>query len=95
VLKAARIGGLLAAREIATCALQAEFSVVVTDSIEGVTGMSAAVHLAASLPAPRRAIGLGGARLLDGCGAFARPHLRAHSPGLQVNFDTTEMPEQL
>jgi o-succinylbenzoate synthase len=65
VVKAARLGGLRAALRLAerACALGVE--VVVTDSLEGPIGMSAAVALGAALPEPRRPVGLAGARLLE------------------------------
>ncbi len=65
ILKAARLGGLRPALHLARVARDLDLDVVVTDSLEGPIGMTAAVELAAALPAPRRAVGLGGARLLE------------------------------
>jgi o-succinylbenzoate synthase len=62
VLKATRLGGLSRCVELAALAAGAGLKPCVTDSIEGPLGMTAAVHLAAALPAPSLAVGLGGAR---------------------------------
>ena len=64
VIKTARLGGPTATLRIAREALAAGLAVVVTDSIETSVGAAVAVHLAAALPPPRLAVGLGGRSLL-------------------------------
>lgn len=65
VVKAARLGGLTAALVLARAAHAAGLGVTVTDSIESAVGRAAALHLAAALPVPRAALGLGGGMLLE------------------------------
>jgi len=64
IVKPAALGGLRPARRIAACARDAGVAVVVTGLIDGALGTAAALHLAASLPAPLRAAGLATDRLL-------------------------------
>lgn len=66
VIKLARVGGPRKAVELARQARRLGVRVAVTDSIETSVGRAAALHVAAALPAPRQAVGLGGALLLDG-----------------------------
>ncbi|HUY29270.1 MAG TPA: o-succinylbenzoate synthase [Candidatus Binataceae bacterium] len=86
VLKAARVGGLSAGIELARSARDLGLGVVVTDSIETEVGMSAALHLAAAIPAPHLAIGLGGSIWFgsEAAGRFtdAPAVLTLHGPGL-------------
>ena len=89
VLKAARVGGPTRMLALARAAAAAGLPVVVTDSIESTIGMSVAVHVAASLPAPRFAVGLGGAQLSwagDGVAShpLCVPWLVPVGPGLTV-----------
>lgn len=89
VLKLARVGGPRAAVALARHARSLGLRVALTDSIETAVGRAAAVHVAAALPAPHQAIGLGGAMLLAGdplCGAVAAPTatVRSDGPGLGV-----------
>ncbi len=88
VLKAARLGGLSRCAELAALAARAGLAPCVTDSIESALGMSAAVHLAAALPNPTLAVGLGGARYIS-ARALApfpgfSPSLRAAGAGFAV-----------
>ena len=88
VLKAARLGGLSQCAELAALAARAGLAPCVTDSIESAVGMSAAVHLAAALPKPTLALGLGGARYIS-ARALApfpgfSPSLRAAGAGFAV-----------
>lgn len=66
VLKLVRVGGPRAAVALARHARSLGLRVALTDSIETAVGRAAAVHVAAALPAPHQAIGLGGAMLLAG-----------------------------
>jgi o-succinylbenzoate synthase len=89
VLKAARLGGPTRCLELASLASATGMRTVVTDSIETAIGMGVAVHLAAALPGPPEAIGLGGARLLvtpaDPAGDFeVSPWVRPAGPGFRV-----------
>ncbi len=63
VLKPAFTGGIGVARRMARRAASAGIGVMVTHALEGVVGRLAALHLAASLPGPLLACGLGGPRL--------------------------------
>ena len=90
VLKTARLGGPTATLRIARAALAAGLAVVVTDSIETSIGAAVAAHLAAALPPPRRAIGLGGASLLAAdLTADGKPHpapfVQPAGPGLGLD----------
>jgi o-succinylbenzoate synthase len=63
IVKPAALGGLQPAQRIAACALAAGVGVVVTGMLDSALGTAAALQLAAALPAPLRAAGLGaGAR---------------------------------
>lgn len=88
VLKAARLGGPTGGLQIARLAAAAGIKTAVTDSIESAVGTSTALHLAAALPRPYLAAGLGGLSLLadHGCGRAHRlsPWLRPRGPGLGV-----------
>lgn len=89
VLKAARLGGPTRALALARAAAAHGLRVVITDSLESGVGMRVAVHLAAALPLPRPAVGLGGVRLLAVHGDRAAhtppaPCLTAIGPGLEV-----------
>lgn len=89
VLKAARVGGPTRLLALARYAQLAALPVVVTDSLESVIGMSLALHMAAALPEPRAAVGLGGAQLVaaDGPAGSHRlrvPRLVPGGPGLTV-----------
>jgi o-succinylbenzoate synthase len=64
VLKAARLGGLGRCAALASLGARAGLAPCVTDSLESAVGMAAAVHLAAALPYPALAAGLGGARCI-------------------------------
>jgi o-succinylbenzoate synthase len=89
VLKAARLGGLRAALWLAERARALGIDAVVTDSLEGPIGMSAAVELAAALPEPRRPIGLAGARLLHESAVpdlLRAAEIRVPRPGLGVSL---------
>jgi o-succinylbenzoate synthase len=89
VLKAARVGGPTRLVALARLAHAAGLPVIVTDSIESTIGMSVAVHVAAALPGPRFAVGLGGAQLLMAESGVAphplcRPWLAPVGPGWGV-----------
>jgi len=89
ILKAARVGGPTRLVALAQRARAAGLPVIVTDSIESAIGMSIAVHVAAALPGPGSAVGLGGAQLLaPAAGAASHPlgvpWLRPAGPGLVV-----------
>jgi o-succinylbenzoate synthase len=64
IVKPAALGGLRPARQIAACARAAGVPVVVTGFLDAALGTAAALHFAASLPAPLRAAGLATDRLL-------------------------------
>ena len=90
VVKAQRLGGLRPALRLADRALALGLEVVVTDSLEGPVGMSAALHLAVVLPA--RAVGLGGARLLEAVPPFLQgPEASVRGPGLGVSPQDAEL----
>ncbi|MGH7856607.1 MAG: mandelate racemase/muconate lactonizing enzyme family protein, partial [Candidatus Binatia bacterium] len=88
VLKAARVGGPTPVLALARLGQTAGLRVVVTDSIESSVGRSAAVHLAAALPEPHAAVGLGGAMLLErdvlADGAPPGARVSPRGPGLGV-----------
>ncbi len=65
VLKPALLGGIRPAREIASLAIEAGIGVVVSTVFETAVGIAGGVHLAASLPGPERAHGLGTVSLLE------------------------------
>jgi o-succinylbenzoate synthase len=66
ILKAARLGGLKAALEIARIAVQAGCQVVVTSSLESGIGVAANAHLASALPGPSPDHGLSTGLLFEG-----------------------------
>lgn len=87
VIKLARVGGPRAAFALAHHARSLGIRVALTDSIETAVGRAAAVHVAAALPGPHQAIGLGGALLLEAdpvLGDVGEPvaHAFASGPGL-------------
>jgi o-succinylbenzoate synthase len=91
VLKAARLGGPTRSLKLASIAAAAGMRTVVTDSIETAIGMGVAVHLAAAIPGPRSAVGLGGARLLTGsaeapCDLGRSPSLMPAGPGFRIEL---------
>jgi o-succinylbenzoate synthase len=95
VLKTARVGGPSTALRLAEEAGAAGLEVVITDSIETAIGMSVAAHVAAALPPPRLALGLGGVRLIAGSIVDAEcplraPCVRARGPGLGVTARSME-----
>ena len=95
VLKAARTGGPLRALALARRAADAGLRVIVTDSLETSVGGRLAVHLAAALPEPRAAVGLGGAVLLARdpgapAGWGAAPWIVAAGPGLEATVSARE-----
>jgi o-succinylbenzoate synthase len=89
VIKLARVGGPRAAVALAQHARSLGIRVALTDSIETAVGRAAAVHVAAALPGPHQAIGLGGALLLatdplTGEAGEPTAHAVASGPGLGV-----------
>jgi o-succinylbenzoate synthase len=89
VLKLSRVGGprqaLWLARRAHACGLR----VAITDSIETSVGQAAALHVAAALPRPRSAVGLGGAFVLARDPILSdlpqpSPRAIAHGPGLRA-----------
>jgi len=87
VIKLARVGGPRAAVALAQHARSLGIRVALTDSIETAVGRAAAVHVAAALPGPHQAIGLGGALLLAADPVLAKvgepvAHAVASGPGL-------------
>lgn len=64
VLKPAALGGLAAATRIAALAASADVGVLVTSFLDSALGVSAALHLAASLPGDAPACGLATGELL-------------------------------
>ena len=65
VLKPMALGGLRATRELAVAAIDAGLGAVITSVFDTAVGVSAAVHLAASLPGQERAHGLATVGLLE------------------------------
>jgi o-succinylbenzoate synthase len=65
IVKPAALGGLQPAQRIAESALAAGVGVVVTGMLDSALGTAAALHLAAALPDPLRAAGLGGDALFE------------------------------
>ncbi len=65
ILKPAVLGGLRASQRIAARAHAAGWGVVVTSALDSAIGLSAALQLAAVLPAPHLAAGLATGALLD------------------------------
>jgi o-succinylbenzoate synthase len=91
VLKTARLGGPTRSLKLALIAAASGMRTVVTDSIETAIGMGVAVHLAAALPGPRSAIGLGGACLLTGsaeapCDLDRSPSVMPAGPGFRIEL---------
>ncbi|MDH3521216.1 MAG: o-succinylbenzoate synthase [Myxococcales bacterium] len=89
IVKPAALGGLRPAQRIAACALGAGIDVVVTGLLDAAIGSAAALHFAASLPAPLRAAGLAGDALLAAdLALLPRVHAGARAlpegPGLGV-----------
>lgn len=92
VLKAARVGGPSKCLEIVKAARAIGVAkIVITDSMETAVGMSAAIHLAASLAPVGTAVGLGGAESavpgsVDGVAAVREASwVYASGPGLSVS----------
>lgn len=65
VLKAMALGGVRPTRELAVAAIEAGLGVVVTSIFDTAIGVAGALHLAASLPGPKRAHGLATVGLLQ------------------------------
>ncbi|MFN2424875.1 MAG: o-succinylbenzoate synthase [Candidatus Binatia bacterium] len=90
VLKLERVGGPLAALEMAAAATRAGLEVVFTDSIEGAVGRAATAHVAAAAyeraGVPPSAVGLGGLFLLDE-GEDAAGEIPVYGPGLGLEID--------
>jgi len=93
ILKAARLGGLKAALDVAKVVIETRRSVVVTTSLESDIGIAASAHLAAAVSADALAQGLAtgllfkenlvSPRLLPANGMLATPN----GPGLGVKVD--------
>lgn len=64
VLKPMALGGPTATRELALAAIERGIAVTITSCFDTAVGIAGALHLAASLPGPRRAHGLATAMLL-------------------------------
>ena len=87
VVKLARVGGPIAGLQLGRQARALGLRVVVTDSIESGIGRAAALHVAAALPPPHQAIGLGGAHwLLGSADGDDEPVLQPRGPGLGRRF---------
>jgi L-Ala-D/L-Glu epimerase len=90
VIKSTIVGGITAAREMIDIAGEAGLRIVVTTAIETGIGITAALHLAATLPKPIPPCGLATATLLESDLLVESPRIRAgrmkipDRPGLGV-----------
>ena len=97
IIKAARLGGLSESLKVATEALEASHSVVVTTSLESSVGIAASAHLAAALPVQSHPHGLATGLLFDHDLTYSRflPRkgilMAPVGPGLGVKVDAKSL----